>query len=145
MVKSYNKETLVALISDYLFEDILCKYYQNPLLALESLIKYGSNFNLGVDNWSDEELIKTYRKYTGMKITISEDRLSPIIKEERKTVMLRENVIDELISYIIMNDATEDELDMSIREGVKTFSDFTNSELEIEYENWFNKKIRINE
>ena len=59
--------------------------------------------------------------------------------------MLRENVIDELISYIIMNDATEDELDISIREGVKTFSDFTNSELEIEYENWFNKKIRINE
>lgn len=59
--------------------------------------------------------------------------------------MLRENVIDELISYIIMNDATEDELNISIREGVKTFSDFTNSELEIEYENWFNKKIRINE
>ena len=59
--------------------------------------------------------------------------------------MLRENVIDELISYIIMNDATEDELNISIREGVKTFSDFTNSELEIEYENWFNKKIKINE
>lgn len=59
--------------------------------------------------------------------------------------MLRESVIDELISYIIINDATKDELDISIREGVKTFSDFTNSELEIEYENWFNKKIRINE
>lgn len=59
--------------------------------------------------------------------------------------MLRESVIDELISYIIINDATKDELDISVREGVKTFSDFTNSELEIEYENWFNKKIRINE
>lgn len=59
--------------------------------------------------------------------------------------MLRKNVIDELIYYIIINDATEDELDISIREGIKTFSDFTNSELEIEYENWFNKKIRINE
>ena len=66
-------------------------------------------------------------------------------RTKEKIVMLRENVIDELISYIIMNDAIEDELDISIREGVKTFSDFTNSELEIEYENWFNKKIRINE